>query len=496
MIINLNDYRDKVLGCWMGKNIGGTLGMPTEWKRQINDVTFYTQDLHGEPLPNDDLDIQLLWLRALEDHGPYIGTQMLSEYFLSFVTAHCAEYGTSKVHMRAGLMPPVNSIYDGYRDSCGAFIRSEIWACIAPGCPELAARYAYEDAIIDHGSGEGIYAELFTATVESAAFVEKDTDKLIEIGLSYIPKDCGVACAVRRVVECYKNGMSRLETRDTILKEYRGHYAAWEGAGISQRDRDMGFADGKIGYDAPSNIAMIIIGWLYGEGDFAKSICIAVNCGEDTDCTAATLGSILGILSGIQGIPKKWITPIGRGIKTMMLADFDVGRVPQDIDDLSNRVERIAKMTLLAFRPDVVLHETQATNIAKDETDKLFNQAGNHILRNMHGPIYQSGFLNCLIEYPDGPVIRDGGKAKVNVRVGMNLQHGVMIHMKWYLPEGFTISPYATGLINCPYESEPIEFIISAEGKVEAINRFVIELTAPGRHTVALFPVVLINMHE
>ena len=33
----------KVLGCWLGKNIGGTLGAPFEWRRQVNDVSFYTQ---------------------------------------------------------------------------------------------------------------------------------------------------------------------------------------------------------------------------------------------------------------------------------------------------------------------------------------------------------------------------------------------------------------------------------------------------------------------
>ena len=67
--MNREEYRDKVLGCWTGKNIGGTLGAPMEGKRDIFDVTFYTQDLKGHPAPNDDLDLQLVWLRAIEDNG-------------------------------------------------------------------------------------------------------------------------------------------------------------------------------------------------------------------------------------------------------------------------------------------------------------------------------------------------------------------------------------------------------------------------------------------
>ena len=58
--LNSEEYRDKLLGCFLGKNIGGTLGAPFEWKRQVNQVSFYTQELDGNPLPNDDLDIQLL----------------------------------------------------------------------------------------------------------------------------------------------------------------------------------------------------------------------------------------------------------------------------------------------------------------------------------------------------------------------------------------------------------------------------------------------------
>ena len=31
MYLSLEDYRRRMLGCWIGKNVGGTLGMPMEW---------------------------------------------------------------------------------------------------------------------------------------------------------------------------------------------------------------------------------------------------------------------------------------------------------------------------------------------------------------------------------------------------------------------------------------------------------------------------------
>ena len=87
--INRQEYRDKVLGCWTGKNIGGTLGAPLEGRRELFDVTFYTQDLRGNPVPNDDLDLQLAWLRAVDELGPQnINSKTLGEYWISWVTPH------------------------------------------------------------------------------------------------------------------------------------------------------------------------------------------------------------------------------------------------------------------------------------------------------------------------------------------------------------------------------------------------------------------------
>jgi hypothetical protein len=105
MHINCDEYRKMVLGCWMGKNIGGTLGAPMEWRRQVNDVSFYTQELSGEPLPNDDLDIQLLWLLALEEQGVDLDAKTLGEYFLLHVTPHWSEYGMAKITARERTPP-------------------------------------------------------------------------------------------------------------------------------------------------------------------------------------------------------------------------------------------------------------------------------------------------------------------------------------------------------------------------------------------------------
>ena len=175
MYLSLPEYRRRLAGCWIGKNVGGTLGMPMEWNRQENDVTYYTHEMTGEPLPNDDLDIQILWLIALEDQGLSLDCKVLGQYFNELMIFTHAEYGTAKTNLRAGLQPPVSGTHNNdFKDSCGSFIRSEIWACLFPGHPQRAAEYAFQDAVVDHGNGEGVYAEVFVAAMESAAFFETD----------------------------------------------------------------------------------------------------------------------------------------------------------------------------------------------------------------------------------------------------------------------------------------------------------------------------------
>lgn len=72
--INRNCFRDKVMGCWLGKNAGGTLGEPLEGKfgdKQMFHIDWYPFLPEGG-IPNDDLELQLIWLQELQKKGPGI----------------------------------------------------------------------------------------------------------------------------------------------------------------------------------------------------------------------------------------------------------------------------------------------------------------------------------------------------------------------------------------------------------------------------------------
>ena len=76
---------------------------------------------------------------------------------------------------RRGVETPVSGHFNNdFTDCMGSPIRSEIWAVLTPGNPELAAYFAYQDAIVDHAGGEGVYGEVFFAALESMAFENDD----------------------------------------------------------------------------------------------------------------------------------------------------------------------------------------------------------------------------------------------------------------------------------------------------------------------------------
>ncbi len=167
-------------------------------------------------------------------------------------------------------------------------------------------------------------AAAFVAAVESAAFVVRDLHKLIEIGFWKIPADSRVARAVKLVCDCYDQGIDWREARQRVLED----------------SADLGW------FQAPANVAFVVLGLLYGEGDFKKSIILAINCSDDTDCTGATIGSIMGILYGTSGIPADWRQHIGDEIATVYINKGAISGVPSTCAELTERVCRMIPVML------------------------------------------------------------------------------------------------------------------------------------------------------
>lgn len=437
--LNKEALRDKIYACWVGKNIGGTMGAPYEGKQEIQDIHGYNSP-KGEPLPNDDLDLQLVWLTAMEQVGPKeLHANILADYWLSYIPPHWNEYGTGKSNLKMGLLPPLSGEFrnESWKHSNGAWIRSEIWACLAPGFPNIAIKYAYMDASIDHGVSEGTYGEIFTAALESLAFIENDLRTVIEKALTYIPADCKVAKCVRMVLEEYDKKTPWQTLRQMLVEE----------------NADIGW------FQAPANIAYVILGLMYGEGDFLQSLIYSINCGDDTDCTGATCGAILGILNGTKGIPKDLSEYIGDRI-IMVAADNSYTLLPKTCTELTDRVLKMIPTVLKSNGS--VMHNGKEMGIYLEYTDGEDEYDKEAILSVLEKPIdcyrdpcvaemkevMQYGpycfeiatcpYINAVVQYEEEPVVKPLKDFKVRVYLKNLRKDPYYVKFKVFLPEGWT----------------------------------------------------------
>ena len=320
--MNKKTYHNKVMGCWLGKAAGGTLGQPYEGCDGPLNLTYY-DPVPTDMIPNDDLDLQVLWAYILNNmENPVVDRDTLADGWLKHVDFPWDEYGIAIRNLKMGTPAPYSGSYDNwFKDGLGAAIRSEIWACLAPGEPELAAKYAYEDACVDH-AGDGVYAEQFLAALESAAFVDSNINKLLDAGLSVIPADSRLALAVKDARKWCSELSDWLAIRQKILDK-------WGSENFT---------------DAVMNIPFAVMALLLGKGDFSKTICLSVNCGRDADCTTATVGAILGIIDP-DCIEEKWLKPIGR---KLVINDGITGiNHPDTLDDFTDMVISLSKRVTL-----------------------------------------------------------------------------------------------------------------------------------------------------
>jgi len=382
-------YRDKVFACWLGKNIGGTLGAPFEGQKHVHDLDFY-YPVPTEPAANDDLDLQLVWLKLLEDKGVNPRLPEFADYWVRYLSAYpWNEYGFCRRNLGRGLLPPISGCFENYFvDEMGAPIRSEIWACLAPGDPQLAAAMAWKDAVLDHAGGEGMYGEMFWAAVESAAFLITDPKTLIRIGLAMIPISSHISRVIREAVWCSENGHRWGEARERIARIFGHHQPC----------------------NAVPNHGFTILGWLYGK-DYGDRLCRAVNCGYDTDCTGATLGSLLGIIGGTKAIPPKWRKPVG---ETIVLHKF-TGKfnAPKTIAELTDRTVALGEQCLKARSDIVALSDT--TKLPPDALSLLFRneRARAALAQDVHSAVVLSragakgaaADLEIILHYNGEPVL-------------------------------------------------------------------------------------------
>ena len=342
------DLRDRVRAAWLGRCAGCTLGKPVEgWTRE--DIRRYLE-LAGEyPIQDyiprmepmsggfrmhpswrdavrgnvrfmardDDIDYTILGLHILATCGFGFGPEDVAEQWMShmpFLATYTAERAAYR-NLVYGLRPPDTANYrNPYREWIGAQIRADIWGYVSPGEPARAASLAFKDASISH-TANGIYGEMWASALIATCFVAQDMRTALEASLAFVPPLSRLAEALRYVISLNELGIEWEAARDELEKSY-GHYS-W--------------------VHTINNAAVVAAALLWGEGDYTRTIGLAVMGGWDTDCNGATAGSAFGAMHGTEALLEHWVRPLNDLVRSMV-SGFDGSK----LSDLAERTLRFA----------------------------------------------------------------------------------------------------------------------------------------------------------
>ena len=270
---------------------------------------------------DDDFDYTIIALHILENYGLNFTTANVGETWLRLLP-YWQVFTAERVAYRnlvSDLVPPETATHmNPYREWIGAQIRADVWGYVTPGMPELAAELGYRDAVLSHVKN-GIYGEMFVSAMISAAFTTSNVEEIIKIGLSEIPEKSRLAEAARDVLAWSKKCSDWKAAWGKIMEKYGQYHNT----------------------HTINNAAMVLLGLLYGDSDFERSITVSVMSGLDTDCNGATAGSIVGVLLGAQDLPEKWIKPLNNQIES-----FVIGYNNSQISRLAERTCTIARKSL------------------------------------------------------------------------------------------------------------------------------------------------------
>ena len=350
----------------------------------------------------------------------------------------------------------------------------------------------------------------------SYVYSKNDREKLVEIGLSYLPENCMTAQAIRKAVDCYHSGVDFIEARKMIHNAAPGTFGI-QGIAISEipTDNNEGMELGAAGFDAPENVAFVVLGLLYGEGDFGKSLILANNCGEDTDCTCATLGALLGIMNGASNLPKKWTDPLNDKIVTMCINKTGGGIwVPERATQLAERILRDIPGFLGQDLCDVFAEGGMKIECCEKEalfckkiddylpyinlSGRMYETPLNELCAQPYVARYQFTAFQVWIDYEGSAFFKKGENRKFKVKVinSNTMREQQWVKIKLYLPDGVTAvgaSEVEMPLNNLYLSCAEKEFELNTESFMSGRLELIVDVSLNGRHSSGPVKIVLLG---
>lgn len=203
---------------------------------------------------------------------------------------------SARYNILNGIMPPASGHWKNnpHADDIDFQIEADFAGLMTPGMIKSGSDIAVKIGHIMN-YGDGVYGGVFVAAMYSLAFVYNDIEFIVEEALKTIPSESDFHQCISDIIKWYKSN----------LNDWK---ATWFEA-QKKWTHEKGCPDGVFkayNIDAKINAAYIVIGLLYGKGDYGATIDISTRCGYDSDCNPANAGGILGAMIGYSNIPDFW----------------------------------------------------------------------------------------------------------------------------------------------------------------------------------------------
>ena len=307
--LSMDDYRNKMQGGWIGQIAGVSFGASTEFKFRDEIVPekslpAWRPEMINDAFNQDDIYVEMTFLRTLEQYGLDASVRQAGiDFANSEYKLWCANLA-GRTNLRKGIAPPDSSHpkYNSCPNDIDYQIEADYAGLIAPGCPQEVIRLGETFGRLMN-FGDGVWAGQFVGALYAAAFFTSDVDALLDEGLKAIPAESDYAQMVRSV--------------RAWRKEFPSDWTkAWEKVRATYSKRlNPALRDTNGDIDVRLNGAAVVLGLVYGDGDFDRSMVIATRCGWDSDCNPSSVCGVLGCAKGLSGLDRKYTEKIDRETK-------------------------------------------------------------------------------------------------------------------------------------------------------------------------------------
>jgi hypothetical protein len=310
--------KDKIMGGWAGQTIGVTFGGPYEFRFQgtfIGDyqpLKWYDGYLKHEMINNpglyDDLYMDLTFVDVFEKYGLDAPVDSFANAFAhaGYMLWHANQAG--RYNILHGIKAPQSGYWKNnpHADCIDYQIESDFAGLMSPGMPNTASAISDKIGHIMN-YGDGWYGGIFVGAMYTLAFTSTDINYIVNNALKAVPEQSNFYRCIHDVIGWHAKYPD--DWKQTWLEVQR----KWAD--------DIGCPEGVFApfdIDAKVNAAYVVMGLLYGGGDFTRTLEIATRCGQDADCNPSTAGGILGAILGYDKIPAYW----KMGLKDAESIDF------------------------------------------------------------------------------------------------------------------------------------------------------------------------------